>query len=116
MSSVRSVIVGVGSYLPEKVLTNQDLEKMMDTTDEWIRERTGIKRRHLAADDETDPRVVASGRNEVLDVLFRSEPTQNLRRQARLFGMKTLVEDAADKALEGVTTLAEAHTLKSGSE
>jgi len=44
---------GIGSYLPEKVLTNKDLEKMMDTSDEWIRERTGIKRRHIAADDET---------------------------------------------------------------
>lgn len=46
-------ITGIGSYLPEKVLTNKDLEKMMDTSDEWIRERTGIKRRHIAADDET---------------------------------------------------------------
>jgi len=46
-------IAGIGSYLPEKVLTNQDLEGMMDTSDEWIRERTGIKRRHIAADDET---------------------------------------------------------------
>ena len=46
-------ITGIGSYLPEKVLTNKDLENMMDTSDEWIRERTGIKRRHIAADDET---------------------------------------------------------------
>jgi 3-oxoacyl-[acyl-carrier-protein] synthase-3 len=46
-------IAGIGSYLPSKVLTNQDLEKMMDTTDEWIRERTGIKRRHIASEGET---------------------------------------------------------------
>ncbi len=46
-------IAGIGSYLPDKVLSNQDLEKIMDTSDEWIRERTGIKRRHIAADDET---------------------------------------------------------------
>ena len=46
-------IAGVGSYLPEKILTNQDLETMMDTSDEWIRERTGIKRRHIAAEGET---------------------------------------------------------------
>ncbi|MGB5258660.1 MAG: beta-ketoacyl-ACP synthase III [Woeseiaceae bacterium] len=46
-------IAGVGSYLPEKVVTNHDLEKTMDTSDEWIRERTGIKRRHIASDDET---------------------------------------------------------------
>ena len=46
-------IAGIGSYLPEKVVTNRDLEKTMDTSDEWIRERTGIKRRHIAGDDET---------------------------------------------------------------
>ena len=55
--------------------------------------------------------------NSVLrEMTFRSEPTQNLRRQARLFGMKTLVEDAVDKALAGVTTLSEAHTLKGGAD
>jgi len=45
-------IAGIGSFLPEKVVTNKDLEKVMDTSDEWIRERTGIKRRHVVADDE----------------------------------------------------------------
>ncbi|MGH8284594.1 MAG: beta-ketoacyl-ACP synthase III [Steroidobacteraceae bacterium] len=48
-----SRIAGTGSHLPEKVLTNFDLEKMMDTTDEWIRDRTGIERRHIAAEGET---------------------------------------------------------------
>lgn len=47
-----SRIAGTGAYLPEKVLTNFDLEKMIDTTDEWIRTRTGIERRHIAAEDE----------------------------------------------------------------
>jgi len=50
---VYSRIAGTGAYLPEKVVTNKDLEKTIDTSDEWIRERTGIKRRHLAADTET---------------------------------------------------------------
>ena len=50
---IYSRIAGVGSYLPENVVTNQDLEKTMDTSDEWIRERTGIKRRHIVADDQT---------------------------------------------------------------
>ncbi len=45
-------IVAVGSYVPERVLSNKDLEKMVDTTDEWITIRTGIKERRLAADDE----------------------------------------------------------------
>ena len=48
-----SRIVGTGSYLPEKVLTNADLERLVDTTDEWIRSRTGIERRHIAAERET---------------------------------------------------------------
>ncbi|MGE0114202.1 MAG: beta-ketoacyl-ACP synthase III [Steroidobacteraceae bacterium] len=48
-----SKIVGTGSYLPEKVLTNADLEKLVDTTDEWIRTRTGIERRHVVAENET---------------------------------------------------------------
>ncbi len=47
-----SRITGTGAYLPEKVLTNFDLEKMVDTTDEWIRTRTGIERRHIAAEDQ----------------------------------------------------------------
>jgi 3-oxoacyl-[acyl-carrier-protein] synthase III len=48
-----SRIAGTGSYLPEKVLTNADLERVIDTTDEWIRTRTGIERRHVASDGET---------------------------------------------------------------
>ena len=50
---IHSRITGTGSHLPEKVLTNFDFEKMFDTTDEWIRTRTGIERRHIAADGET---------------------------------------------------------------
>ena len=50
------------------------------------------------------------------DMAFRSEPTQNIRRQARLFGMKTLVDDAKDKALEGVTTLSEVYRLHTSIE
>lgn len=48
-----STIQGTGSYLPEKILTNFDLEKMVETTNEWIVERTGIKQRHIAEPDET---------------------------------------------------------------
>ena len=46
-------IAGTGSYLPEKILTNADIEKFVDTTDEWIRTRTGIESRHVAGDNET---------------------------------------------------------------
>lgn len=52
MSGGFSRIVGTGAYLPAKVLTNRDLERMVDTSDEWIHARTGIRERHIAADDE----------------------------------------------------------------
>jgi len=45
-------IAGTGSYLPEKIVSNKDLETTMDTSDEWIRERTGIRQRHIAAENE----------------------------------------------------------------
>ncbi len=48
-----SRIAGTGRYLPEKILTNADLEKIVDTTDEWIRTRTGVERRHCCAPDQT---------------------------------------------------------------
>jgi 3-oxoacyl-[acyl-carrier-protein] synthase-3 len=47
-----SRIVGTGKYLPERILTNAELERMVETTDEWIRTRTGIELRHIAADNE----------------------------------------------------------------
>lgn len=46
-------IVGIGKYVPEKIVTNADLEKMLDTSDEWIRTRTGIEQRHIAETEET---------------------------------------------------------------
>ncbi|HRD45595.1 MAG TPA: beta-ketoacyl-ACP synthase III [Caulobacter sp.] len=52
MSVLRSVVTGVGGYLPEDVVTNEDLSRIVDTSDDWIRERTGIRRRHRAADDQ----------------------------------------------------------------
>lgn len=55
-------ILGTGSYLPAQIRTNADLEKMVDTTDEWIVTRTGIRERRLAGDDET---VVTMGHQAV---------------------------------------------------
>lgn len=66
MPVIRSVVAGTGSYLPEKILTNNDLEKMVDTTDEWIIERTGIKRRHIAADDEVTSDLAVKAANKAL--------------------------------------------------
>lgn len=61
---LKGKIAGTGSYLPEKILTNADLEKIVDTSDEWITTRTGIKERHIAADDQStsDLALIASER------------------------------------------------------
>lgn len=52
MSEIETIISGVGSYLPERILTNAELAKTVETSDEWIRSRSGIAQRHLAADDQ----------------------------------------------------------------
>ncbi len=52
MNGVRSVVLGCGSYLPERVLTNEELARSVDTSDEWITQRTGIRERHIAAPGE----------------------------------------------------------------
>ena len=61
-------IAGVGSFLPEKVVTNKDLEQMMDTSDEWIQERTGIKRRHIVAEDEYTSTIGEAAARRAMDV------------------------------------------------
>ena len=53
MKRIRSVVRGIGSYLPRRKLTNQDLEKLVDTSHDWIVQRTGIEERHIADEDET---------------------------------------------------------------
>lgn len=65
-------IVGTGSYLPEQILTNQDLEKMVETTDEWITERTGIKKRHIAADGETTCDLAEEASRRALEMAGRT--------------------------------------------
>lgn len=50
---INSRIIGTGSYLPEKILSNEDLESMVETSSQWITDRTGIKKRHIVADNET---------------------------------------------------------------
>ena len=64
---IYSRIAGTGSYLPKKIITNEDLEKMVDTTDEWIRTRTGIERRHVAADGETTVDLAEHAARRALD-------------------------------------------------
>jgi 3-oxoacyl-[acyl-carrier-protein] synthase-3 len=65
-SSFRSLITGTGSYLPQRIMTNDDLSEIMDTDDAWIRQRTGIEQRHVAADDETTSDLAQQAAEEAL--------------------------------------------------
>ncbi len=67
-----SKITGTGSYLPEKVLTNKDMEELVDTTDEWIQERTGIRQRHIAAEDETTCDLASNAAQQAIDMAGKS--------------------------------------------
>lgn len=65
---ISSRIIGTGSYAPKKVLTNHDLEKMIETNDEWITERTGIKERRVAAEGETTSDMAAKAAKKALEM------------------------------------------------
>jgi 3-oxoacyl-[acyl-carrier-protein] synthase-3 len=62
----RSVVLGVGAYLPARVMGNEELSRTVDTSDEWIRERTGIGQRHLAAEGETTSDLATAAAHEAL--------------------------------------------------
>ncbi|WP_425991590.1 beta-ketoacyl-ACP synthase III [Brevundimonas sp. TWP2-3-2] len=66
MSVIRTAVTGVGSFLPEKVVTNADLSKFVDTSDEWIIERTGIRQRHQARDDQPTSDLAAEAARRAL--------------------------------------------------
>lgn len=63
----RAVVVGIGHYLPERVVPNSEFEKTLDTTDEWIRSRSGIEKRHFAAPDETTSDLATRAAQAALD-------------------------------------------------
>lgn len=60
-------ILGIGSYVPERIVTNHDLEQMMDTSDEWIRTRTGIEERRIASDDVNTSHMAAEAAKQALE-------------------------------------------------
>jgi 3-oxoacyl-[acyl-carrier-protein] synthase-3 len=64
---VHSRIAGLGRYLPERVLTNADLERMVDTSDQWVRDRTGIRERHIAAPHETTSSLALNASRAALE-------------------------------------------------
>lgn len=67
MSVVRSVVTGVGAYLPPQIVTNEDLSKIVDTSDEWIIERTGIRQRHKVADDQAVSDLAVEAARQALE-------------------------------------------------
>jgi 3-oxoacyl-[acyl-carrier-protein] synthase-3 len=67
MSNYGAIIAGTGSYLPQRRLTNDDLSKMVDTSDEWIVQRTGIKERRIAADDESTASMATAAARKALE-------------------------------------------------
>ena len=67
MTVTRSVVLGCGSYLPKRTLTNAELSRMVDTSDEWIVQRTGIRERHIAADGETTSELGIAAARAALD-------------------------------------------------
>ncbi len=67
LPSIKAVVAGTGAYLPEKVLSNFDLEKMLDTSDTWIRTRTGIQERRIAAKDECSSTMAAEAAKMALE-------------------------------------------------
>jgi len=67
VSVVRSVVTGVGAYLPPQIVTNEELSKIVDTSDEWIVERTGIRQRHKAADDQAVSDLAVEAARQALE-------------------------------------------------
>ena len=72
MSVVRSVVTGVGGYLPEDVVSNEDLSRVVETSDAWIRERTGIRQRHRARDDQAVSDLAVEAARQALDSAGRT--------------------------------------------
>jgi len=68
---IYSRVTGTGGYLPDKVLTNHDLEKIVDTSDQWIRERTGISKRHIAADGQYTVDLAEAAARKALEAAGR---------------------------------------------
>ncbi|MFN2256881.1 MAG: beta-ketoacyl-ACP synthase III [Desulfuromonadaceae bacterium] len=68
MADIKARIIGTGSYLPERILTNFDLEQMVDTNNEWISARTGINERHIAADSEQTSDLAVNAARKAMDM------------------------------------------------
>jgi 3-oxoacyl-[acyl-carrier-protein] synthase-3 len=66
MTGIRSVIRGTGGYLPERIMSNEEMSQIVETSDQWIQERTGIRQRHIAADNETTSDLATHAARSIL--------------------------------------------------
>ncbi|MFN3212025.1 MAG: beta-ketoacyl-ACP synthase III [Henriciella sp.] len=66
MTGIRSVIRGTGGYLPERIMSNEEMSQIVETSDQWIQERTGIRQRHIAADNETTSDLATHAARRIL--------------------------------------------------
>jgi len=94
-SQLRSVVVGVGAYLPEQVVTNADLAKVVDTSDAWIRERTGILERHKIAPDQATSDLAVEAARKALSAAGRTPADLDLIIVATTTGDLTFPSTAA---------------------
>ena len=77
---IRSILAGVGGYLPERIVTNDELARTVDTSDEWIRERTGIRQRYFAGPHETATFMGTAAARAALAVTSALTPISRWRR------------------------------------
>ena len=87
MTAIRSVVLGCGSYLPQKVLTNAELAARIETSDDWIVQRTGIRQRHIAVDAEMRGELVVGGDMALLDAGALDDPVVGRLNSRRQFGI-----------------------------
>jgi 3-oxoacyl-[acyl-carrier-protein] synthase-3 len=76
--TLRAVVKGVGHYLPERIVPNAEFEKTLDTTDEWIKSRSGIERRHFAAEGETTSMLATKAAADDVDAIVLATSTADL--------------------------------------
>src|SRR4028119_2198831 len=81
--TIRATITGVGHHLPERVVPNAEFAERLDTSDEWIRERTGIERRHFAGEGETTPPMGAEAPRRARALAGAPRAAAGPRRPAR---------------------------------
>jgi len=99
MSKTKAKISGVGSYLPQRILTNAELSKMVDTTDEWIRERVGISERHIATEHETNAFMATEAAKMALE---------DAKVAAREIDLIIVATSTPDQLMPGVATQVQA--------